>query len=97
MCYDFCRICDACSLRCSRVIGVAELCVGVCCAPSCNSESGVLYYLFFFKCLCLMLVVNIMWKRTRVWVFLWLFMWRVLFPKFVVCEFRSRVILVYLG
>ena len=33
-----------------------------------------------FCSLCLMLVVSIWWKRTRVWVLLWLCMWRGSFP-----------------
>ena len=68
----FCLICDACSWRCSFI---GSICVSLCrcCAPSCYSDA-----MFCVICsllmLCLMLVVTIWLKHTRVWVLLWLCM-----------------------
>ena len=46
-------------------VSSCRCCVCVCCTHSCNFECGILCSL------CLMLVVTIWWKRTRVWVLLW--------------------------
>ena len=42
-CCDLYLICDVCSWRC--VFCHASVCVGFGCAPSCNSEYSVLYYI----------------------------------------------------
>ena len=68
--------CDACSWRCSFMGSVDVVCVCLLCIQflfwvRCFVLSVV------FICLCLMqLLVTIWWKRTRVWVLLWLCMLR---------------------
>ena len=91
VCCDFCRICDACSWMCSFMgsmcVSSSICCVGVCCAPSCYFEcDGICSLLMFVSdasgdhYIMVTTSITIWWKRTRVWVLLWLCVLQVLIP-----------------
>ena len=77
----FCLICDGCSWRCSFIgrvcVSSCRWCVFVSVMHPITILSAVFCVIYS---LCLMLVVTIWWKRTQVWVLLWLCMLRGAFP-----------------
>ena len=82
-CCDFCLICDACSCECAGVVLVFRRASVVCLSLACSLlQCVVLCFVLsvVFVCLYWMRWVTIWWKRTQVWVLLWLCMCRVSFP-----------------
>ena len=73
-------ICDACSWRCSFTGSMCVSSCRFCVSLSVVHHVAILSVVSLICSLCVMLVVTIWWKPTRVWVLLWLCILRVWFP-----------------